>query len=254
MPIEVILRDVQHHGGVGHQAARGFQLEARQFQHPHLRQRVFVQGAHQRGERGRADVAGGQRGQAAGLDQRARQGGDRGLAVSARDGEQAGPVFALLGQLGQRAREQLDFAHDFDAARARLGQQRTGRRLARRQARAYHHLVHIVQQRQFEELVAAQAEFHVRIGQRGAQGLQTARLGTGVRHAQPGALAGEPARGGHARLSQSEDQDERRIGAGGFHRIHRNFRVERPISTSIMVMIQNRTTTWVSFQPPTSKW
>ena len=28
----------------------------------------------------------------------------------------------------------------------------------------------------------------------------------------------------------------------------------RPTSTSMMVMIQKRTTTWVSFQPPSSKW
>ncbi len=71
--------------------------------------------------------------------------------------------------------------------------------------------------------------------------------------AQAGALAGAPACGGDTRLAQSKDQDERRVGAGGFIHIHRNFRVERPISTSIMLMIQKRTTTWVSFQPPTSK-
>ena len=33
----------------------------------------------------------------------------------------------------------------------------------------------------------------------------------------------------------------------GFHQ--RSFNVERPKSTSIIVMIQNRTTTWFSFQP-----
>ena len=34
---------------------------------------------------------------------------------------------------------------------------------------------------------------------------------------------------------------------------HRNFNVANPINTSIMVMIQNRTTTWVSFHPFCSK-
>ena len=36
-------------------------------------------------------------------------------------------------------------------------------------------------------------------------------------------------------------------GFEGFHQ--RSFKVERPTRTSIIVMIQNRTTTWFSFQP-----
>ncbi|KAG1434920.1 hypothetical protein G6F57_021365 [Rhizopus arrhizus] len=108
-------------------------------------------------------------------------------------------------------------------------------------------------QRRIEGHVATQAVFHIALRQRIAQRRQSARLGARVGHAQAGAQAGAPASGGDTRLAQSEDQDERRVSAGGFHRIHRNFSVERPISTSIMLMIQKRTTTWVSFQPPTSK-
>ena len=43
------------------------------------------------------------------------------------------------------------------------------------------------------------------------------------------------------------------VGHVGHVRAHRSFRVDRPISTSIMVMTQKRTTTCVSFQPDSSK-
>ena len=39
----------------------------------------------------------------------------------------------------------------------------------------------------------------------------------------------------------------------GFFRAHLSFSVDRPTRHSIMVMIQNRITTWVSFQPSFSK-
>jgi hypothetical protein len=35
---------------------------------------------------------------------------------------------------------------------------------------------------------------------------------------------------------------------------HRIFSVDRPTSTSMIVMIQKRTTTWFSFHPDSSKW
>lgn len=253
MPVQVILRHVQHDGRVGHQRVRGLELEAGQLQHPYLRQRVGIQRLHQRGQRGRADVAGGQHRQATGRDQVARQGGDGGLAVGAGHGQHARAVFAGLGQFGQRPREQFDLADDLDAAGLGLTQQLAGRRAFGRESRADDDLAHAIQQRDVERRIATQAVLDLGLRQRVAQRVQSTRLRARVGHPQAGALAGAPACGGHARLAQSEDQDERRIGAGGFHRIHRNFRVERPISTSIMLMIQKRTTTWVSFQPPTSK-
>ena len=39
------------------------------------------------------------------------------------------------------------------------------------------------------------------------------------------------------------------FGAHGLAFHQRSFSVERPTRTSIIVMIQNRTTTWFSFQP-----
>jgi len=46
------------------------------------------------------------------------------------------------------------------------------------------------------------------------------------------------------------------LGQGGQlgHVAHRSFNVDRPNRTSIIVTIQNRTTTWDSLTPPTSKW
>ncbi len=76
---------------------------------------------------------------------------------------------------------------------------------------------------------------------------------------------GQPAR--HRETAVAESEHERaggrslraaRCGAsllGAVRRgAHRSFSVESPTSTSIMLMIQNRTTTCVSFQPDSSKW
>ncbi len=86
-----------------------------------------------------------------------------------------------------------------------------------------------------------------------------------VGHAQVEALDGQPAR--HREAAVAESEHERaggrslraaRCGAsllGAARRgAHRSFSVESPTSTSIMLMIQNRTTTCVSFQPDSSKW
>ncbi|CFO00707.1 Uncharacterised protein [Bordetella pertussis] len=254
MPVEVVLGHVQHDRGVGRQRPRGFQLEAGEFQHPHLRQIILVQRIHQRGQRGGADIAGRARAHPACLDQLPGQRGDGGLAIGASDRQHARTILSGFGQAGQRAGEQLDLAHHFHVALTGLLQQFAGRRLVRHQSRAQHDLRHTVEQVRGELLAAAQPVFDRGIGQRRLQRGQPSRLRARVRHAQGRTLAGVPARGGHARLAQSEDQDKRCGGTGGFSRIHRNFSVERPTSTSIMVMIQNRTTTWVSFQPPTSKW
>src|SRR5690606_39697510 len=105
-----------------------------------------------------------------------------------------------------------------------------------------------------EDVAAPQAILYLRVRQRLAQRSEPPGGVARVRHAQGRTLPRAPARGSHAGLAQSKDQDARRIGAKGLGTtVHRNFKVERPISTSIMLMIQKRTTTWVSFQPPTSK-
>ena len=42
VPVEVVLRDVEDRGRIGRERARGLELEARQFEHPHVGQRGFV--------------------------------------------------------------------------------------------------------------------------------------------------------------------------------------------------------------------
>src|SRR6185436_1374959 len=56
----------------------------------------------------------------------------------------------------------------------------------------------------------------------------------------------------HRQAGLAEAEDEHR---GVFEEFHqRSFRLARPIRQSSIVTIQNRTTTWVSFQPDFSKW
>src|SRR5204862_7820731 len=82
-----------------------------------------------------------------------------------------------------------------------------------------------------------------------------------VGDAHPGAAALAPARDREAGVAETEDEqplagerDARGPGqeleCGLAH--HLSLSVERPKSTSIMVMIQKRTTTWLSFQPSSS--
>jgi hypothetical protein len=82
-------------------------------------------------------------------------------------------------------------------------------------------------------------------GQRFAVGRVVARIG----NADDGALTMQPL--GH-RQSGLAEPDHQNAFALEFHQ--RSFKVDSPISTSMMVMIQKRTTTCVSFQPVCSKW
>ena len=99
----------------------------------------------------------------------------------------------------------------------------------------------------------------------GGEGRPLRRLGARVGHAQFEPAHGQPA--GHRETAVAESEDEcaggrslraARCGAsllGAARRgAHRSFSVDKPTSTSIMLMIQNRTTTCVSFQPDNSKW
>ena len=87
VPVEVVLRDVQHGGGVGLEGVRRFELEARQLEHPDIGQRVLSMASEQRVEHRRADVARDGHGLARALAQQAGERGDRGLAVGAGDRE-----------------------------------------------------------------------------------------------------------------------------------------------------------------------
>ena len=77
-----------------------------------------------------------------------------------------------------------------------------------------------------------------------AHGRQLRRSIARIGDAHRPAFAHQPAHDRETAFAESEHQ-----------RAHqRTFNVERPISTSMMVMIQKRTTTWFSFQPESSKW
>ena len=57
MPVEVILRQVQHSSRIGLQAEGAVQLKTRQFQHPYLRQAALFQRLAQHIQCRRADIA-----------------------------------------------------------------------------------------------------------------------------------------------------------------------------------------------------
>jgi hypothetical protein len=87
------------------------------------------------------------------------------------------------------------------------------------------------------------------------------RVGAGVGNAHRRAFARREAR--HRKAGVAEAEHEQALAAQGRRRgdgqqreerlaHHLSFSVDRPNSTSIMVMIQKRTTTWLSFQPSSS--
>jgi hypothetical protein len=143
--------------------------------------------------------------------------------------------------------EQLDVAEHRDVLRHGL----TEDFFFQGKARADAHHVDIVEQARSE-----------------GPGVQIAREVLGPRRRLPAvgdahlaALARGPARHRKPGVAQAEDEhapaDQRRrrragkVPEGGLAH-HRSLSVDRPKSTSIMVMIQKRTTTWLSFQPSSS--
>ena len=70
----------------------------------------------------------------------------------------------------------------------------------------------------------------------------------GISNAQRRAATMQPLRHCEAGLSQPENKN---VFTVVIHQ--RNFKVDKPNNTSIIEIIQNRTTTWVSFQPFCSK-
>ncbi len=233
--IEVIVADVEHRRRVCREALRGFQLEAGQFEHPDLRQLARIEAGHQGAERGRADVARHRRPPAGGTAKLAGHGGGRRLAVGAGDGDELAAV--AQAQFAQGLGEQLDLADDGDAACGAQRHHRLGEREAGRQPEQVDAL---------EQLLREATGDQMR-GRRGASELGgMGRLGTRVGHAHPRPPAVQPLRHGQAALAQAENQ------CGFALEFHRSFKVDSPNSTSMMVIIQKRTTTWVSFQPSNS--
>ena len=100
-----------------------------------------------------------------------------------------------------------------------------------------------------EQLGREGAGDELRLRHGGLQRGQALRGFPCIGHAHGRTAAGQPQGHGQARLPKAQYQC-------GFSVVHhqRSFKVVRPSSTSIMVMIQKRTTTCVSFQPFCSKW
>ena len=80
-------------------------------------------------------------------------------------------------------------------------------------------------------------------------GEQALRLGTRVGHAHARAATGQPLRHREPGFAEPQYQCE-----FAFVVHQRSLRVDRPTRTRIIVTIQKRTTTLVSFQPFCSKW
>ena len=90
---------------------------------------------------------------------------------------------------------------------------------------------------------------------------QARRRGSRVGRAHSPPFALHPARSREPTVSEPEHEDVLPFQGKGSGRLenregrvahHLSLRVDSPNSTSIMVMIQKRTTTWLSFQPSSS--
>ena len=80
---------------------------------------------------------------------------------------------------------------------------------------------------------------------------QGRRRRSGIGSNQARAMPREPTNARKSRVTQSENENALALPFMGhlLYRAYRSFNVESPNNTSIIVMIQNRTTTWFSFQP-----
>ena len=106
--VQMVFGNVQAGGGIGIQQRRGFQLEAGQFQHPHVGRLAFAR--QPRFQHGRADIARHHGIQTALRAQMPHQAGGGGFAVAAGDGDD----FVRLP--AQQIRQNRHIAHHFAAA------------------------------------------------------------------------------------------------------------------------------------------
>ena len=119
----MILGDVEQCRSVRLEAAHAIELEARQLQHPDLRQGFGVEGVGERLQHRRADIAGHRHAGTGAGDKLRRHHGGRRLAVGAGDRQQLRRVAARLAKLREGADEQIELAAHRHAACRRRGQQ-----------------------------------------------------------------------------------------------------------------------------------
>ncbi len=140
------------------------------------------------------------------------------------------------------SRKDLDVAHHFDAAR----DCRADDRLAERNARTRNDRIHAFHQRRVER-----SERNRNVGMLVADRSKGRRRRSRIGSTHSSAAPREPTNTRKPRVAQPENQD---VPALPFI-VHlpcccqRSLSVDKPKRTSIIVMIQKRTTTWFSFQP-----
>ena len=139
MPVEVILRDVQHGRHARLKVFNTVKLETRQLKHPHHRQSVGVDPAGQRFKQSRADISSNGHRFARSTDQFSCQRSDRCFAVGAGDTDHLRKVIPLGLQPGQRLGKQAELVAAGN--RSRCGCSHHGRYRLRRQARTFQHAV-----------------------------------------------------------------------------------------------------------------
>ncbi len=247
----MVRRDVEHRGRDRRQAVRRFHLEARDLEH------VRVRFAAQEIQRGRPKVAACRRPQPLRRKDLRCQRRHRALAVAARHRDH---------RCTRSEREQLDVADDGEPAAARLH----GERQVVRQPRRKQHAARPVEPARVERL-----ERHVDPGQCRAQLREPRRIGAAVDDAHAFAACRQIARNCGPRSAEADDETVFRRGVS--HRRflslrlyafppptrtlerergckhQRIFKLAKPMSTKITVMIQKRTITLGSAQPLSSK-
>ena len=227
--VHVVFADVEHGRHFGVELIGGFQLETRQLHH------VQLDVVAEQVQRRRTEVAADGNTFARRSRHLADQRGDGAFRVGTADGDD---------RRLRVTREQLDVAGQFHATGGG-GLQGRGRQ---RQAGAHVELVGTAQE---FDVQLATTHFHVRIVtlERGQFRWIFPRIGHGKRHAP----VRQEANQGHAALAEA-DNDAEVVRSDQRHSFYLSFRVARPTSTRITVMIQKRTITRGSGQPLSSKW
>ena len=95
VPIQMVLRQVQHHGRGGLESTRQLELKAGQLQHPDFGQIFCSQGMGQRVQKRRADIAGHRHAFAGPTHQMTRERGYGGLAIGTGNGQHLGLVMRV---------------------------------------------------------------------------------------------------------------------------------------------------------------
>lgn len=83
---------------------------------------------------------------------------------------------------------------------------------------------------------------------------QSRRSWSGIGNANTSTRAGGPPDDRQSGVTKAKNQNFLAMPVHLYLDFYLSFNVDNPNSTSIIVMIQNLTTTWFSFQPFNSKW